>query len=68
MPRSAFHELLRMAQLAEPPAGDVDFVGADPVFPTRYRVGTAGAAALAAVGMAASDLWSLRSGRPRRQQ
>ena len=67
MPRSAFHDLLRMARLAEPPAGDVDFIGADPVFPTRYRVGTAGAAALAAVGMAASDLWSLRSGRPRQR-
>jgi crotonobetainyl-CoA:carnitine CoA-transferase CaiB-like acyl-CoA transferase len=67
MPRSAFHDLLRMARLAEPAAADVDFIGADPVFPTRYRVGTAGAAALAAVGMAASDLWSLRTGRPRQR-
>ena len=30
------------------------FTGADPVFPTPYRVGTAGAAALAAVGSAVS--------------
>ncbi|MGH8676115.1 MAG: CoA transferase [Burkholderiales bacterium] len=64
MPRSAFLELLRIARLAEPIAGSVDFTGADPVFPTRYRIGTAGAAALGAVGVAASDLWSLRNGRP----
>ena len=31
--------------------------GGDPVFPTPYLVGTAGAAALGAVGLAASDLW-----------
>jgi crotonobetainyl-CoA:carnitine CoA-transferase CaiB-like acyl-CoA transferase len=67
MPRAAFHQLLRMARLAEPPVEDVDFIGADPVFPTRYRVGTAGAAALAAIGIAASDLWSLRTGRPRQR-
>ena len=51
----------------EPAPGEVVFTGADPVFPTRYRVGTAGAAALAAVGVAASDLWRLRS-EGRRQQ
>jgi crotonobetainyl-CoA:carnitine CoA-transferase CaiB-like acyl-CoA transferase len=51
----------------EPAPGEVVFTGADPVFPTRYRVGTAGAAAIAAVGVAASDLWRLRS-EGRRQQ
>ena len=67
MPRSTLNPLLRTARLAEPPVEDVDFIGADPVFATRYRVGTAGAAALAALGIAASDLWSLRTGRPRQR-
>jgi crotonobetainyl-CoA:carnitine CoA-transferase CaiB-like acyl-CoA transferase len=40
--------------------------GADPVLPTPFRIGAAGAAALAATGLAASDLWELRGGR--RQQ
>jgi hypothetical protein len=34
----------------------------DPVLPTNYLLGTAGAAVIAAVGVAASDLWYLRSG------
>src|SRR6185436_20650744 len=62
MPASALHELLQIAQVDGPVPGEIVFTGADPVFPTRYRVGTAGAAALAAVGVAASDLWRLRSG------
>jgi crotonobetainyl-CoA:carnitine CoA-transferase CaiB-like acyl-CoA transferase len=36
--------------------------GADPVLPTPFRIGAAGAAALAATGLAAADLWELRSG------
>jgi crotonobetainyl-CoA:carnitine CoA-transferase CaiB-like acyl-CoA transferase len=67
MPGSALRKLLQVARVAEPAAGEVAFTGADPVFPTRYRVGTAGAAALAAAGVAASDLWSLRTGRPRQR-
>jgi crotonobetainyl-CoA:carnitine CoA-transferase CaiB-like acyl-CoA transferase len=37
--------------------------GGDPVFPTPWRVGRAGAAALGAIGLAASDLWRQRTGR-----
>jgi crotonobetainyl-CoA:carnitine CoA-transferase CaiB-like acyl-CoA transferase len=33
---------------------------------TRYRVGTAGAAALGALGLAAAHVWQLRGGRPQR--
>ena len=62
MPKAAFFELLRLAGIAQPPVEEVDFTSADPVFPTRYRIATAGAAALAAVGVAASRLWSLRTG------
>ena len=67
LPRTAFHELLGIAGIAQPPVEEVDFAGADPVFPTRYRVATAGAAALAAVGVAASRLCSLRTGAPRQR-
>ncbi|MDA1116531.1 MAG: CoA transferase [Proteobacteria bacterium] len=52
-------ELLALTRLQ----GTADFSGADPVLRTPYRVGTAGAAALAAVGIAASKLWTLRTGR-----
>jgi crotonobetainyl-CoA:carnitine CoA-transferase CaiB-like acyl-CoA transferase len=38
----------------------------DPILPTPFRIGETSAAALAAVGLAASELWELRTGR--RQQ
>ena len=63
MPGAALKELLRIAQVEKSAAGDLSFTGAEPVFPTRYRVGTAGAAALGAVGVAAANLWTLRTGR-----
>jgi crotonobetainyl-CoA:carnitine CoA-transferase CaiB-like acyl-CoA transferase len=40
--------------------------GGDPILPTPFRIGEAAAAALAATGLAASELWALRTGR--RQQ
>jgi crotonobetainyl-CoA:carnitine CoA-transferase CaiB-like acyl-CoA transferase len=49
-------ELLAIAGLDPVP---VAIEGSDPVFPTPYRIGTAGAAALAAVGVAVSRLWFL---------
>jgi crotonobetainyl-CoA:carnitine CoA-transferase CaiB-like acyl-CoA transferase len=58
--RNALQELL---QAAETPAAEVMFTGSDPVFPTPYRVGTAGAAVLGAVGLAVSRLWFLRTKR-----
>jgi crotonobetainyl-CoA:carnitine CoA-transferase CaiB-like acyl-CoA transferase len=41
----------------------VEFIGADPVLPLSLRVGEAGAAAIAASGVAAAALWQLRTGR-----
>ena len=61
--RNALGELLALAGLDEALSGRVEFSGSDPVFPTPYRIGTAGAAALGAVGLAASRLWFLRTGR-----
>jgi len=37
--------------------------GADPILPTPFRIGEPGAAALAAVGLAVSEVWRLRTGR-----
>src|SRR5881628_2444814 len=37
--------------------------GTDPILPTPFRIGETSAAALAAVGLAVSDLWALRAGR-----
>lgn len=59
MPQAALRELLALARLE----GEAEIAGADPVLRTPYRVGTAGAAALAAVGIAAAELWFLRTGR-----
>jgi crotonobetainyl-CoA:carnitine CoA-transferase CaiB-like acyl-CoA transferase len=62
MPQAALRELLALGGLQ----GEAQISGADPVLRTPYRVGAAGAAALAAVGLAAAELWRLRTGR--RQQ
>jgi hypothetical protein len=62
MPDAALRELLTLAGLT----GEARFAGADPLLRTPYRAGAAGGAALAAVGLAASELWHLRCGR--RQQ
>ena len=46
---------------------NVDFTGgADPVMRTPYRVGIAGAATVAASGLAAAQLWEMRTGRKQR--
>jgi crotonobetainyl-CoA:carnitine CoA-transferase CaiB-like acyl-CoA transferase len=37
--------------------------GTDPILPTPFRIGETSAAALAAVGLAVSELWELRTGR-----
>src|SRR6266540_7477489 len=47
----------------DPLAGEAEIVGEDPIFPLSLRIGEAGAAAIAACGVAASRLWQLRTGR-----
>jgi crotonobetainyl-CoA:carnitine CoA-transferase CaiB-like acyl-CoA transferase len=63
----AFDALRTILPLAGWPAELADGVtitgGRDPVLPTPFRIGAAGAAALAATGLAASELWELRGGR-----
>src|SRR5579859_5898138 len=62
MTRAALHELLGFAGLS---AQRIEITGADPVLPTPFRIGEAGAAAIAASAVAAAELWAARHGRPR---
>lgn len=41
----------------------IDVSGADPVLPSVFKVGTAATATIGAAGLAASELWRLRTGR-----
>ncbi len=60
----ALRTILPVAGWPEERARLVEFTGAaDPVLPTPFRIGETSAAALAATGLAAADLWELRSGR-----
>ncbi|HUN67244.1 MAG TPA: CoA transferase, partial [Burkholderiales bacterium] len=61
--RNALRELISLAYMKGTPAQEVAFTGGDPVFPTPYLVGTAGAAVLGAVGLAVADLWRLKTGK-----
>ena len=67
MSREALKSILPIAGWPEARVREVEIAGgADPILPTPFRIGEASSAALAAVGLAAADLWTLRTGR--RQQ
>ena len=65
MPLAALKEITDAAGLRRP-AELPQISGADPVIPTRFRVGTAGSAALAALGVAVSRVGELRGLPPQR--
>jgi crotonobetainyl-CoA:carnitine CoA-transferase CaiB-like acyl-CoA transferase len=66
-PATALHTLLPLVGWPEERAREVEISGdADPILPTPFRIGEASSAALAAVGLAVSDLWKLRTGRGQR--
>ncbi len=46
--------------------GRVSLTGADPALPSSFRVGTAAQVSIAAAGLAAAELWKLRTGRAQR--
>ena len=60
---AALDELLDIGNLPRSAGERVTITGDDPVLPTRYRIGTAGAGVLAATGVAASELWRIKTGR-----
>jgi crotonobetainyl-CoA:carnitine CoA-transferase CaiB-like acyl-CoA transferase len=59
-------DLLKEVGLEASPGVEATVVGRDPVEACRFPVGEASAVALAACGVAVSDLWELRGGRPQR--
>jgi len=64
MPHNALRIIFPATGWSADRASDVTFSAVtDPILPTPFRVGTAGAAALAATGLAAGDLWEHRTGR-----
>ena len=62
--------LAQLVQIAGLPAAAAEVVeiteAVDPVFPTRYKIAAPGAACIAATGLAAADLWALKTGRQQR--
>ena len=63
----ALRTILPIAGWSDGQIADVVFTGgADPVLPTPFRIGAAGAATLAATGLAATELWQARTGRRQR--
>src|SRR5262245_29803050 len=66
MPHEALRTILAVADWPDKLAAAVAFTGGtDPVLPTPFRVGVAGTATVAASGLAAAELWELRTGRCR---
>ncbi|MCB0193807.1 MAG: CoA transferase [Anaerolineae bacterium] len=60
---TTLNNLLTLAERPLSPNDTITIEGHDPLLPTNYLLGTAGAAVIAATGLAASDLWQLRTGR-----
>src|SRR5260370_15570000 len=64
MSNDALGTIVPVAGWPEERARAVAITGdSDPILPTPFRIGETSAAALAAVGLAVSDLWELHSGR-----
>lgn len=64
MPHAVLRTILPSTGLSANQADAVRFTnGADPILPTPFRVGAAGAASLAATGLAVSNLWEHKTGR-----
>lgn len=62
-PQSLLAQLRKVAGTSAEDRANVTFEGADPVFREPYPIGSVAAAAIAATGQAASELWKLRTGR-----
>jgi crotonobetainyl-CoA:carnitine CoA-transferase CaiB-like acyl-CoA transferase len=62
-PEVALSEILKSADVSAALAANARIVDDDPVIPTRFRIGGAGSAVIAAAGLAAASLWETRTGR-----
>src|SRR6266849_3377324 len=64
MTNDALRTILAVPGWSDERARKVEITGGpDPILPTPFRIGETSAAALAALGLAVSDLWELRTGR-----
>ncbi|HTZ38260.1 MAG TPA: CoA transferase [Stellaceae bacterium] len=64
MSHDALRTILPVAGLDPERARSVEITGGgDPILPTPFKIGETSAACLAAIGLAVSDLWALRTGR-----
>ncbi|MEN3354670.1 MAG: hypothetical protein V7640_2828, partial [Betaproteobacteria bacterium] len=64
MTNEALRSILPIAGWSEDRASDVEITGNyDPILPTPFHITETAVASLAAVGLAVSDLWELRTGR-----
>jgi crotonobetainyl-CoA:carnitine CoA-transferase CaiB-like acyl-CoA transferase len=64
MPHDALRTILPIAGWPQERADGVAITGgSDPVLPTPFRIGAAGTATQAATGLAAAELWEIRTGR-----
>ncbi|GAB7538301.1 CoA transferase [Burkholderia sp. 3C] len=63
---NAFAELMTIRGGAPLDADEVRITGSDPLYASPFKIGQVSAAALAARGVAANDLWELRTGRRQR--
>ncbi|HEY0286248.1 MAG TPA: CoA transferase [Pseudomonas sp.] len=59
----AYAELMAIRGLKLPDADEISITGSDPFFYSPFLIGETAAAALAARGVAANDLWELRTGK-----
>lgn len=66
--KSSFADLMALRDGGAEDRATVSFEGGDPVIRSRFKVGEAAAAALAAGAVAADDIWRLRNGEGRHQQ
>lgn len=61
--QKALQDILRQAGRPLREGDNVSISGQDPVLPTNFLIGSAGAAVIAANGLAAADIWAQRTGR-----
>jgi crotonobetainyl-CoA:carnitine CoA-transferase CaiB-like acyl-CoA transferase len=60
---AALDDILTLTNLNHAPRDQVQISGTDPILASNFFIGTAGAAAIAASGLAAANLWQEKTGR-----
>ena len=60
---AALDDILSLAALNPAPRDQIQIAGTDPVLASNFFIGTAGSAAIAATGLAAANLWQVKTGR-----